>query len=458
MLDEDAQTPEKVARHRGQLEAEEVADLRARDQDADPVREAELAQLRAQQEALVTLKRERAMAMEQMRSRLAAVQKTFNSAAEATATAFRQLGAKPQESVQAIRDVADESTRTLLADPNSTILMVADKGLQHGDIAHAMSVMTLSLLVAKHLGSSEPVIQVIGMGALLHDIGTSRLSHSLVRNQARNKFEEASYQTHCQLGHDELRRIGAGVPQAVMDVVMQHHEREDGKGYPGAKAGSAISLPAKLISIADRFDLVVAGEPGSEQLLYAGLDRMGALDVQLMRWASDGKAAAGWVDATGTAAQAEAMRMPVSGGVSSSFGMRTHPVYHRQRFHRGVDLRAGAGTPIHAPAAGRVLYAGWSGGYGRQVRLSHGEGLATTFSHMSRIAAAPGSMVQAGEVIGYVGSTGLSTGPHLHYEVYKNGKAVNPMAARMIGESAMGREERHAFNARLRALLTSSGS
>lgn len=220
----------------------------------DPAREAELAQLRAQQEALVTQKRERAMAMEQMRSRLAAVQKSFNSAAEATATAFRQLGAKPKESVQAIRDVADESTRTLLADPNSTILMVADKGLQHGDIAHAMSVMTLSLLVAKHLGSSEPVIQVIGMGALLHDIGTSRLSHSLVRNPARNKFEEASYQTHCQLGHDELRRIGAGVPQAVMDVVMQHHEREDGKGYPGAKAGSAISLPAKLIGIADRFD------------------------------------------------------------------------------------------------------------------------------------------------------------------------------------------------------------
>ena len=209
------------------------------------------------------------------------------------------------------------------------------------------------------------------------------------------------------------------------------------------------------VSVADRFDLVVVGEPGSERLLYAGLDRMGALDVQLMRWAADGKAAAGWIDATGTAAQAEAMRMPVSGGVSSSFGMRSHPVYHSQRFHRGVDLRAAAGTPIQAPASGRVLYAGWSGGYGRQVRLSHGEGLATTFSHMSRIAAAPGSLVQAGEVIGYVGSTGLSTGPHLHYEVYKNGKAVNPMAARMIGESAMGREERHAFNARLRALLTS---
>ena len=219
--------------------------------------------------------------------------------------------------------------------------------------------------------------------------------------------------------------------------------------------GGKIRL-ADGISIADRFDLVVDGEAGSEQLLYAGLDRLGAIDVQLMRWVQDGKS--GWVDATGTAAQAEAMRMPVAGRVSSSYGMRRHPIYHSQRFHRGVDLKAAAGTPIRAPAGGRVLHAGWSGGYGRQVKLAHGEGLATTFSHMSRIAAAPGTLVNAGEIIGYVGSSGLSTGPHLHYEVLKNGKAVNPLAARVIGEASMGREERHAFNARLRALLISGGS
>lgn len=206
------------------------------------------------------------------------------------------------------------------------------------------------------------------------------------------------------------------------------------------------------ISVADRFDLVIDGPPGSEQLLYAGLDRVGALDVQLMRWTADGRT--GWVDATGTAAQAEAMRMPVAARVSSSFGMRRHPIYHSRRFHKGVDLKAGSGTPIRAPSAGRVVYAGWAGGYGRQVRIGHGDGLTTSFSHMSRIAAAPGAWVRAGEVIGYVGSSGLSTGPHLHYEVLQNGRPVNPLAARLVGETGMEREERMAFNARLRALLT----
>ena len=206
------------------------------------------------------------------------------------------------------------------------------------------------------------------------------------------------------------------------------------------------------ISIQDRFDLVVFRGEGADELLYAGLDRVGASDVQLVRWAVDGRTQ--WVDATGTAAQAEAMRMPVSGGVSSRYGMRRHPILHTARFHRGVDLKAASGTPIRAPSDGRVTYAGWSGGYGRQVRLGHQDGLTTSFSHMSRIAAARGAVVRRGDIIGYVGSSGLSTGPHLHYEVLKNGRPVNPMAERTIGEASMGREERTVFNARLRALLT----
>ena len=237
----------------------------------------------------------------------------------------------------------------------------------------------------------------------------------------------------------------AGVPAAIA------------QDYLRAIAGR-IPL-ATGISVADRFDLVIdRGDRGGgpPRLLYAGLDRMAASDVQLMRWAENGRT--GWVDADGTDAAAEAMRTPVAGRVSSGFGMRFHPILGRERFHKGVDLAARLGTPIHAAADGRITYAGWAGGYGRQVRIGHAQGLATAYGHMSRIAAAPGQFVHRGDVIGYVGSSGLSTGPHLHYEVFKNGRPVNPMTVRYVGAPGMERAERHAFNDRLRALLTGGRS
>ncbi len=233
----------------------------------------------------------------------------------------------------------------------------------------------------------------------------------------------------------------AGVPDAIAQAYLR------------ALAGR-IRL-ADGISVADRFDLVIAPDSGrsqSERLLYAGLDRVGASDVQLMRWSVDGQT--GWMDAAGVESAAEAMRMPVAASVSSSFGMRRHPLLGSHRFHRGVDLRAGAGTPIRASADGRVVAAGWNGGYGRQVTVDHGAGLATTYAHMSRLAARAGQSVHRGEIIGFVGSSGLSTGPHLHYEVLKNGRAVNPLTVRYVGNAGLEREERSAFNARLRQLLS----
>jgi murein DD-endopeptidase MepM/ murein hydrolase activator NlpD len=216
-----------------------------------------------------------------------------------------------------------------------------------------------------------------------------------------------------------------------------------------------ISL-ADGISTADRFDLVVdrppSGRASPERLLYAGLDRLGAPDVQLMRWAEAGKT--GWMDASGTDSAAQAMRLPVAASVSSSFGMRSHPILGSHRFHKGVDLRAAFGTPIRASADGRVAAAGWNGGYGREVRLDHGQGLQTLYAHMSRLAASPGQRVHAGEIIGYVGSSGLSTGPHLHYEVLKDGRPVNPLAARTVGATGLDRDQRRAFNASLRTLLS----
>ena len=120
--------------------------------------------------------------------------------------------------------------------------------------------------------------------------------------------------------------------------------------------------------------------------------------------------------------------MPVDGvRLSSDFGMRTHPVLGGRRGHKGVDLAGATGTPIHAAADGVVSSADWFSSYGLYVSLEHGGSLQTRYGHMSRLNVAAGQRVRKGDVIGYIGSTGRSTGPHLHYEVRIAGAAVNPV-------------------------------
>ncbi|WP_338467607.1 M23 family metallopeptidase [Novosphingobium sp. ZN18A2] len=113
--------------------------------------------------------------------------------------------------------------------------------------------------------------------------------------------------------------------------------------------------------------------------------------------------------------------------MTSGFGMRHHPILGGRRKHDGVDLASPVGTPVHATADGVVEKASWFGGYGLFVELEHGANMETRYGHMSKIAVAEGQRVHKGDVIGYVGSTGRSTGPHLHYEVRVNGVPVNPL-------------------------------
>jgi len=120
--------------------------------------------------------------------------------------------------------------------------------------------------------------------------------------------------------------------------------------------------------------------------------------------------------------------MPTAGFISSRFAsIRYHPILHENLPHEGIDITAAPGTRILAPAAGRVVKVGWESGYGLMVVLDHGYGLETRYAHMSRTAAQVGADVKRGDLLGFVGSTGLSTGPHLHYEVRINGRPVDPL-------------------------------
>jgi murein DD-endopeptidase MepM/ murein hydrolase activator NlpD len=121
-------------------------------------------------------------------------------------------------------------------------------------------------------------------------------------------------------------------------------------------------------------------------------------------------------------------RMPLAKDrLTSRFGMRVDPVTGIYGPHSGIDLAAPVGTPIHATADGVVGAASWFGGYGLMVVIESGGGLETRFAHMSRVAVTPGERVHAGDVLGYVGSTGTSTGPHLHYETRLKGHPVDPL-------------------------------
>jgi len=123
--------------------------------------------------------------------------------------------------------------------------------------------------------------------------------------------------------------------------------------------------------------------------------------------------------------------MPVAAvALTSRFGLRRHPILGTYRAHSGIDLAAPMGTPIVATSDGVVSMADWRGGYGLSVALDHGGGLESRYGHMSRLNVFAGERVRKGDIIGFVGSTGLSTGPHLHYELRVNGAAVNPLFSR----------------------------
>ena len=140
---------------------------------------------------------------------------------------------------------------------------------------------------------------------------------------------------------------------------------------------------------------------------------------------------AGFAAAGGTAAPQSVSipsTMPVEGThLTSEFGMRWHPVLGGRRAHKGVDLAGPVGTPVHATADGIVGRADWFAGYGLYIQLEHGGALETRYGHMSRLNVEAGQTVHKGDIIGYIGSTGRTTGPHLHYEVRVAGLAVNPI-------------------------------
>lgn len=214
-----------------------------------------------------------------------------------------------------------------------------------------------------------------------------------------------------------------------------------------------VDLDSALAS-GDVFDLIVdhrlapSGESETGAILYAGIERGGKPVTQLMRWGKNNQ----FFEASGVGKTQTGLVRPVNGAMSSRFGMRMHPVLGYRRMHAGLDFQASYGSPILAVADGVVNSSGRMGGCGNAVRLAHDRNMQTRYCHMSRIAVGAGQKVRRGQIIGYVGSTGLSTGAHLHYEVYSHGQAIDPQSVKFVTRAQLSGRDLAEFRAELATL------
>ncbi|TAJ41062.1 MAG: M23 family peptidase [Reyranella sp.] len=189
--------------------------------------------------------------------------------------------------------------------------------------------------------------------------------------------------------------------------------------------------------------------------LLAGELRLLKRTVTVIRFRPQG-GADGFYNPQGESVVRSFLRTPMDASkLTSRFGMREHPILGFSALHAGVDFSAASGTPILAAGTGKVAMAGYNGGYGLYVKLQHTQDVATAYAHMSRLGPGikPGVSVRQGQVIGFVGSTGMSTGPHLHYEFHRGGRAVNPLAQKFAMRATVGGKDLARFQALSRQYL-----
>lgn len=231
----------------------------------------------------------------------------------------------------------------------------------------------------------------------------------------------------------------AGVPDAIVGEMIRAFSYE-------------IDFQRDLRS-GDRFSVMyeeVGGADGAVldagALIYASMLVNGEEHVLYRHVGSDGSV--DYFAPDGSGVRTALLRTPVNGArLSSGYGMRRHPVLGYSRMHRGIDFAAPIGTPVYAAGAGHISAIGRNHGYGNYIQIEHSGGYATAYGHLSRFAAGlqRGSAVKQGEVIGYVGNTGLSTGAHLHYEILVNGQQVNPLDVKGVREAHLDDDEMAKF-------------
>ncbi|RYD57526.1 MAG: M23 family metallopeptidase [Sphingomonadales bacterium] len=272
----------------------------------------------------------------------------------------------------------------------------------------------------------------------------------------------------------EVSRGGGGlslkeIPIAIDRTPLRIQGTIGGSLYRSARAAGAPAkaveayiktlasrVPVSRLGSGCKFDIILGqaraetGEVQLGNLMYAGVSGC-SNNVQMLPWETGGKTE--WFDGAGKGNTTGMMGMPANGRFSSGFGMRRHPILGYARMHKGMDIAAAWGSPVFAAADGVVQLAGRSSGYGNLIRISHGGGNGSGYGHLSRILVRAGQHVRKGQQIGAVGNTGMSTGPHLHYEWYRNGVAVNPRSISFSSTKQLSGGDLGQFRAKLGAMM-----
>ena len=217
----------------------------------------------------------------------------------------------------------------------------------------------------------------------------------------------------------------AGIPAAVLVELIRAYSWD-------VDFQRDIRTGDKFQVMFERYMTEEGEEAYNGNILFAALTLSGTRNAIYLHKLKDGNT--DYFNEKGQSARKALMRTPIDGArLSSGYGRRKHPILGYTRMHRGVDFAAPRGTPIYAAGNGSITYAGWKGGYGKYIRIRHNGEYSTAYAHMRRFAKGMGTgrRVRQGQIIGYVGTTGRSTGPHLHYEIMRGGRQTNPLRVKM---------------------------
>lgn len=332
--------------------------------------------------------------------------------------------------------VGEETITLALQDGENLSLLLARAGIANND-RYAIAAVLEEHMDLRRLRAGKEFTLTIRHTGLERELSTLEVLPTVDTIVVVNRNAESGVYTARAIPNELTLQLSAGAG----DITQSLYATAVEQGVPDAvilRAIQAYSFSVDFqrdIQPDDAFAILYEQEFFADgslarngAILHARLTLSGR-DLELFHY-EDAEGLVDYYNRDGESMRRFLMRTPIDGArLSSRFGMRRHPVLGYSRMHRGIDFAAPSGTPIYAAGDGVIDFLGTNSGYGRYIRLRHNNRLSTAYAHMSRYGSglSRGDRVQQGDIIGYVGTSGLSTGPHLHYEVMINGAQVNPL-------------------------------